>query len=357
MKNFLEERKNASISTKYNINLSILRIIAMGMVVAIHAGINVNWTQYVETGQYGVFLFFILSGYLIFSSLDTGVSTREFYKKRVLRIIPEYWTALVMCWIVDITKYLCAGGDILEALGQYNSPYGIRYLRYFTFTNMFFPSNNWYLWNNRHAWWTMSAFMLFYVLAPAIYKFFNSFKKVMIVLTILLCIMPLLQRALLYFLGDIYAEEESYIAGFCGDNAFCRLYCFFFGIVVYLAVREHKQLIYIVYLLAFLCVFNLRVYCWEIILTLCFMGVLQNPLDVGVRTKKIILFLSEGSFTLYCIHMTVMDIVMPLVGEISTHNSINFVLLYGLTCAVCYGYYWLYKYIKYTLVEKMKYKE
>lgn len=329
----------------------------MGMVVAIHAGINVNWTQYVETGQYGVLLFFVLSGYLIFSSLNSGITTREFYKRRVLRIIPEYWTALIVCWIVDITKYLCTGGDVLEALGRYNSPYGIRYLRYFTFTNMLFPSNNWYLWNNRHAWWTMSAFMLFYVLAPVIYKFFNSFKKALIVLTILLCITPMLRQILLNFLGKIYAKEESYIVGFCGDNAFCRLYCFFFGIVVYLAVRERKQIIYIVYLLAFLCIFNLGAYRWEIMLTLCLMGAVQNQLDVGIRAKKIILYLSEGSFSLYCIHMVVMDGIVPVLGKISTHNSINFVLVFSLTCVVCYGYYWLYKYIKYNVVEKMKYKE
>ena len=49
-------------------------------------------------------------GYLIFSSLDTGITTREFYKKRVLRIILEYWSVLIVCWIVDVTKYLHTGG-------------------------------------------------------------------------------------------------------------------------------------------------------------------------------------------------------------------------------------------------------
>lgn len=87
------------------------------------------------------------------------------------------------------------------------------------------------------------------------------------------------------------------------------------------------------------------------------MGALQNQLDFGLKMRKIILFLSEGSFSLYCIHMVVLEVVMLLVGEISTHNSINFVLVFSLTCVVCYGYYWLYKYMKYNFMEKMKYKK
>ncbi|MCM1425517.1 MAG: acyltransferase [Eubacterium sp.] len=333
-------------------NLAILRIVAMFMVISIHVGISVNWTQYVETGQYGVQLFFVLSGYLIFSSLNSGITTREFYKKRVLRIIPEYWTALVIYWVFGIIQHLYAGGSILEAIGYYNSPYGIRYLRYFTFTNMLFPSNDWYLWNNRNAWWTMSSFMVFYILAPVIHKLINSFWKSLVALTILLYFTPKLREILQYALYNIFRGDGAHIDWFCEQMPFCELYCFFFGIVMYLAVRESKQIIYVIYLLAFICVFNTGAYLWEIIMTLCIMAVLPASVKVGYRLKKIVMFMSSGSFSVYCIHALFVNKIVPILGKVSSHNSINFILIFCVVCLICYGYYWLYKYVERKITQK-----
>ncbi|MCH5248883.1 MAG: acyltransferase [Lachnospiraceae bacterium] len=338
---------NDKVSSKYNINLAILRIIAMVMVVSIHVGINVHWTQYVYAGQYGVQLFFILSGYLIFVSLESGISAREFYKKRMLRIVPEYWTALVLYWIVGVIEYLHTGG-IIEAIGQYDSPYGIRYLRYFTFTNVLLPSNNWYLWNNRNAWWTMSSFMVFYLLAPLLHIFINRFYKAILMLTFLLYCTPIFRQLLLRFLSGICegGGEGYHLNEFCAYMPFSELYCFFFGIVIYFAVREGKQLIYIVYLLFILCIFNAGVYLWECLLTLCLIGGVQSQLEFGSRIKKIVAFLSEGSFSVYCIHSRIVEAISSATGEISEHNSINFLIVFCITCGVCYGYYGLYQYIK-----------
>ena len=97
-------------ASQFNINLSILRIVACFMVVSIHTGINAGWTQYVEAGQYGVQLFFVLSGFLIFQSLSSGISVGAFYKKRVMRIVPEYWTALVLYWFVGVIESVFVSG-------------------------------------------------------------------------------------------------------------------------------------------------------------------------------------------------------------------------------------------------------
>lgn len=88
---------------KNSINISLLRIVAMLMVLSVHSGINSNWTKYTIAGQYGVTLFFTLSGYLILCSMEKK-SCKEFYKKRILRIIPEYYTALIIYWLADFIK-------------------------------------------------------------------------------------------------------------------------------------------------------------------------------------------------------------------------------------------------------------
>lgn len=279
------------------------------------------------------------------------MSTREFYKKRMLRIVPEYWTALVLYWIVGVIGCLHTGG-IIEAIGQYDSPYGIRYLRYFTFTNVLLPSNDWYLWNNRNAWWTMSSFMVFYLLAPLFHIFINRFYKAILMLTFLLYCTPLFRQLLFRFLSGIYeGGGEGYnLSEFCGYTPFSELYCFFFGIVIYFAVREGKQLIYIVYLLFVLCIFNTGSYLWECLLTLCLIGAMHNQLDVGNRVKKMISFLAEGSFSVYCIHMGIAGSIASVVGGLSTHNSINFVIVFIITCTICYVYYWLYRCVRNRIV-------
>lgn len=272
-----------SAGKEYSINLAILRIAAMVMVLSIHTGINTGWTDYVYAGQYGVQLFFILSGYLIYASLDSGISTREFYKKRVLRIVPEYWTALALYWLTEVGGYMI-DGRLWEAVGQYASPFGIRFLRYFTFTNCLIPSDNDWLWNNRNAWWTMSSFMVFYLLAPLCYKLIHRFYSAIAVLIILMCGTPVL-RLLFARLLDSRLEKTYNIDSFCEQFPFFHLYCFFLGIVLYLAVREGRQFLYVLWILFLLGIYDTGAYRWENILTLCVMGALQCEIHLGGGRK------------------------------------------------------------------------
>src|SRR6185295_2401640 len=51
-------------------------------------------------GWSGVDLFFVLSGFLITRQLLAGMGMREFYLRRALRILPLYWTALVLYFAI-----------------------------------------------------------------------------------------------------------------------------------------------------------------------------------------------------------------------------------------------------------------
>ena len=60
----------------------------------------------------GVSIFFVLSGYLLFKPyaqailLDTPFPhTRNFYLKRFVRIIPAYWVALLILWMLDAINF------------------------------------------------------------------------------------------------------------------------------------------------------------------------------------------------------------------------------------------------------------
>ncbi|HEY7417868.1 MAG TPA: acyltransferase, partial [Ktedonobacteraceae bacterium] len=64
-------------------------------------------------GKYGVTLFFILSGFLLFLPFakallfkETWPSTRQFYLKRVFRIIPAYYLSLILIVLLFQQQYL-----------------------------------------------------------------------------------------------------------------------------------------------------------------------------------------------------------------------------------------------------------
>lgn len=75
-----------------------LRAIAALMVVGLHGAFN--WIP----GRVGVLIFFVLSGFLITKLLldefgrSGGISLRDFYKRRALRIFPAFY----VCWVVTL---------------------------------------------------------------------------------------------------------------------------------------------------------------------------------------------------------------------------------------------------------------
>lgn len=51
-----------------------------------------------QWGRYGVELFFMISGFVIFLTLDRITSTAEFAFSRFSRLFPTYWTAVILTW-------------------------------------------------------------------------------------------------------------------------------------------------------------------------------------------------------------------------------------------------------------------
>ncbi len=61
--------------------IEFMRFIAASAVVCVHLPI-------VGSGEWGVDLFFVISGFVMMSSTATG--TEKFYVKRLIRILPIY---------------------------------------------------------------------------------------------------------------------------------------------------------------------------------------------------------------------------------------------------------------------------
>ncbi len=79
-------------------------------------------------GQFGVIIFFVLSGFLITYLLlvekeDTGIHVKKFYIRRILRIWPLYFIILILGFFVfpyisflDVPNYQNVGNDFVEKL-------------------------------------------------------------------------------------------------------------------------------------------------------------------------------------------------------------------------------------------------
>lgn len=279
-----------------NYNLDILRIAAALMVLLVHIGYSFPWlggfTQY---GFYGTTVFFAMSGYLTMKSLENSSFVGEFYKKRFLRIIPLYWFVLLIIMIFDCIRGL----------------FSIKFLRYFLFLQMFAPSDDFGRWNNRNGLWTMSAFCFFYLVAPIIYRIFRKFYVALIAFWLMFYwynpFVEWVERRLL--MSDASCSEPY---NFAIWNPVAVFWCFFAGVVIYLADKERKQIVFVLTLALYVAFTGFERQPWNLILIILTAAAVSIPTIKPVEGMKAVKTLSGMSFALYLIHPVVLEIVMPL---------------------------------------------
>ena len=266
------------------------------MVLMVHVGYILEWpAKYTWTGYYGVILFFVLSGYLSMVSMENSASAWEFYKKRLIRIVPLYWVLLTIALFFN---------DGIRS---------IKYLRYYTFLNMFIPSDDFGRWNNMNGFWTIPAFIFFYLTVPLIFKFVRRYYVSLIILTVILfCRDPFVAR-----LEGILNESGQIVSGiheFAEWMPLSVFYCFFLGVTVFYACKERQQFSF-----ALLCIISLiynefKWFGWDIAMALLVLGAAVLP-PVIVREgmiTRIIKTASAFSFAQYLTHIMVLGYVVKL---------------------------------------------
>lgn len=325
-----------------NTNLDIMRIIAAFMVVIVHVGDQFpNVRQVTYVGKYGVECFFVLSGYLILKSLENSKSNKEFYIKRFIKIAPGYYFTLVIIYIVDAVRYLLIEGMPCNSVFLNGGPCSIKFFRHLFFLQMIIPSDHYLWWNNRYALWTMSSFVFFYIIAPFVFKGINRLKNkfnfTFFMLLVLLAIRPICISFLMQF---------PVIVGDLGDfpvkTPINTLYCFWFGVTLYYAIKENKQNLYccICGLLMILSQFKLYPYpiIFLLLINIC---IHSSEFIKNDRIKKALSFLSQGSFYLYLCH----PILLAIFNLICNRIGINGILKAAILCigimSISYAVYYI----------------
>ena len=140
-------------SSQKLLGIQWLRALAAIAVVAFHAADR--WRCHFEIGQAGVDIFFVISGFIIWSVARGPVSLSKFVRDRVTRVVPLYWFA---------TAVLCVGA----ALGLFPN---LRPNLVHVILSLFFIANHdeaGKLLPTLGQGWTLDYEMVFYLVVSAI---------------------------------------------------------------------------------------------------------------------------------------------------------------------------------------------
>ncbi|WP_431880161.1 acyltransferase family protein [Micromonospora marina] len=141
--------------------LDALRAIGAVAVVGHHVGfqtavtMNTTWGGWLARLDVGVAIFFVLSGFLLFRPWALAVATgrprprtERYFWRRALRILPAYWLAVVVCFVVLPGNHPVSAGD---------------WLRHLTFTQIYGPGQLRY---GLSQTWSLATEVVFYLLLP-----------------------------------------------------------------------------------------------------------------------------------------------------------------------------------------------
>ena len=292
---------------KREYNIDILRILASFMILTVHDGFSVG-IRHAVFGQEGVPMFFIISGYCAFLSINRymnkngKISLIKYYVSRVIRIVPMVYFVL----IIDV---------IISLLNNQKTPA----IRYFLFAQQIIPSSNYMLFNNRNYTWTLTLFMFFYLLVPALYKVCKNYRKTSIVAVISVICSPIVYKIIVLLLNNKNVDE---LQDFAYNFPLTRLYLFILGLLIYFLKKDkNNKTAYVCLVLIFTTiVLQMEYFRYALIdaaFVLCFASI-----DIKITTnkiKKLIRILSNASFPLYLVH----GIVIGNMSKIQVINGAN----------------------------------
>lgn len=256
-----------------------------------------------EAGRYGVHLFFMISGFVIFLTLNRVQHVMDFVISRFARLYPAYWVAVPLIFICS--SYFSLPG---------------REVSIYSFLFNFTMLQGWF--DIRHVdgvFWTLSVELVFYVIMASLYYF----KKLSNINLFSLVFLPV---ALLSY----YLEGEQVIT----INKYVKLFMlleygslFIMGIMFYKILNEKGYAPYfIVFIAYFVDVFihqesAILISIYFVIFFLFVMGALS------ILRAKVLVFLGAISYSLYLVHQNIGYLVIHGLEKYELASPISVLLI------------------------------
>lgn len=274
-------------------SLDLMRIAGCLLVLLLHIGLILKDNAFGSlirslSKMQGVTIFFALSGLLALESLDRSTSAAHFYKKRIIRIVPEYYFILLILMLFYTLP---------------KDAFHLGWFRYFLFINDIIPSEHAYL-KNIGAFWSIPSFMMFYLIAPFYKKIIKSFSRSIVFFFFSFVISILLTQ---YVMNPI----NLYYNGYENRSWVSTLPIFFYGSIAYYAKRENRIEEFLLLTIILLWVqisYGISAYKFHGIAAAGIIAAIRDmPLPKVLERCKLLKAMANVSFTVYLVHWFVLN--------------------------------------------------
>lgn len=203
----------------------------------------------------GVPIFFVISGFLIFSSFERRKDVKIYYFNRFIRLFPALWVSFFITFcILFFFGFIRFGnlfsGEILAwIIGQ------ITFFQFFTPAEL----RNYGLGNPNGSLWTIVVEIQFYVFVPVIYYLFN---KVKVNRNLFLFVLILISLIVNMMTGYFVEQSSSILEKLIGVTLLPYFFYFLLGALVYYnyeriaLLLENKALVSGIVYFAFYIIFS-----------------------------------------------------------------------------------------------------
>ncbi|MBE8985831.1 acyltransferase family protein [Nostoc sp. LEGE 12450] len=244
--------------------------------------------MYLPQGFYGVELFFIISGFVIFTSLDKIKSGSEFVIGRFSRLYPAYWTCLILTYtIVNIA-----------GLPNYTISWDVAIINLSMFQVFFNVPNV------DGVYWTLEIELCFYIIMFVLYqtKLLKYIYQISIIWLILMVLTIILEKQ-----GNIIIESRIGILLFLKSQKIIFANLFLIGIMFYKKYQKGLSIKEYFIITACILVYKLQHYWSETLLIIFFAVLFHLIIDnkMSFIIQKPLLFMGNISYSLYLIHQNV----------------------------------------------------
>ena len=225
-------------------NFDLIRLIAALQVMVYHSlthfQVQANWAEPLKQVVYllpGVPIFFTISGFLIYQSLERNRhGLKKYFVNRFLRLYPALWA----CLAFTILLITLSGHLNWEVI------FTQRFLLWFTAQLSFFqfyPLEDFRTWGVGHpngSLWSISVEIQFYLLLPVLFYLLFDKKYALRTKNIVLFILMAISIAFNYYQQQMVAEHKT-IGSLMGVFILHYLYFFCSGIILYLNFERLKK--------------------------------------------------------------------------------------------------------------------
>ena len=315
---------------RLNLNIQQLRGIAVISVVLFH----LNFI-FAKTGYLGVDTFFVISGFLmamLYGNTTNFNSTKIFFYKRAVRLLPAYWFVILATSIVSLL--LCLPHEVA-------TQYEHSFWSYFLMPNVGF-------WSDAEYWggsqfrpllhlWSLGVEFQFYLIYPIICKIFNTqFKRFILMSTSLLSYI---------FVNEISAKTAFFMMP-------TRLWQFILGIIAFefsrkIKIKQSSRVFQILtLLLSVLLILPLKLSSQSVILitiptTFIVAGAMLFSNSSNTKLKnsfieRFLVWVGKYSFSIYLVHFPIIVFLQyePFGGTITGINSFLELILFSVLLVI-----------------------